>query len=75
MDDSNYEELIQMEAEQLAADQFGLTYCDLLASGQLRIRDLAIERLGDYEVPFKPRRRPQRRRDGYRQNIASRSAN
>ena len=68
MDDTYYEELIRMEAEQLAVDQFGQTYCDLLASGQLRVRDLALERLGPYAIPSKPKPRPQRRRDVYRQN-------
>jgi len=75
MEDSNYEELIRMEAEQLAADQFGMTYCDLLASGQLRIRELALERLGVYEVPVRPRTRPQRRQQVYRPSTAFKFAN
>lgn len=76
MDDNNYEELIRMEAEQLAADQFGMTYCDLLASGQLRIRELALERLGAYEIPVSAGKRQHRRQSGYRPSTASRlSAN
>ena len=75
MDDSYYEELIRMEAEQLAVDQFGQTYCDLLASGQLRIRELALDRLGAYEAALSPRPKLQRRRGVYRQNAAFKCVN
>ena len=44
--DDYYEELIRMEAEQLAMDEFGVPYCELPLQQRLRVRELVIDRLG-----------------------------
>lgn len=51
MDENYYEELIRMEAEQLAMDEFGVSYCELLPLQRVRIRELVIDRLGIYDLP------------------------
>jgi hypothetical protein len=54
MNDNYYEELIRMEAEQLAMDEFGVMYCDLLPQQRLRLRELVIDRLGIWDAPAEP---------------------
>jgi hypothetical protein len=48
MDENYYEELIEAEAEQLAVDEFGVSFHELPTSYQLLIRELIIDRLGVY---------------------------
>jgi hypothetical protein len=50
MNDDYCEELIRTEAEELAVCEFGMDYCQLLPSHRWRVRELAIERLGAYEI-------------------------
>ena len=56
MDENYYEELIRIEAEQLAMDEFGVPYSELIPQQRLRVRELVIDRLDVYDWPAGPRR-------------------